>query len=222
MSHLERFARAAAIGGLVLAPAALAQSSEDYLGTITATANTYCPDNTLEANGQILQIQQYQALYVVMGDTYGGDGNTTFALPDLRGRGLVHYGQGANLAYLPWGQPGGAEQKPITLTVGQMPAHTHSTSVTGSGTFQSTLYASTNGPSVSNPKNATFATFPSNVYTTGGDLVGMAATVIGSAPLPTVSVGSTGGGQPIPMARNPYVAIRYCVTVVGIFPPRPD
>lgn len=115
---------------MLAADAALACGSEDYLGTICITTyNWGCPDGTLPADGRQLPVQQYAALYSLMGTIYGGNGSTTFNLPDLRGRVIVGAGVGPGLSNLPVGTKGGAET--ATLNANNLPAHTHSATSTG-------------------------------------------------------------------------------------------
>lgn len=104
--------------------AACVESGSVYIGTICTTAASYCPDGYVEAQGQLLQINTYNALYALMGTTYGGDGRTTFGVPDFRGRGPVGLGQGPGLTPVQFGEKRGVES--VTLTQAQMPAHNHS------------------------------------------------------------------------------------------------
>ena len=94
-----------------------------FIGQITLFAGNFAPRGWAFCNGQLLSIAQNTALFSILGTTYGGNGQTTFALPDLRGRVPVHAGQGPGLSNYDLGQQGGAES--VTLTTAQMPAHTH-------------------------------------------------------------------------------------------------
>lgn len=189
---------AAAMALAMLSQSALSCGQDDYMGTICMMANTFCPRGTLEANGQLLAIQQYTALFSLMGTTYGGDGRTSFALPDLRGRAPVGNGQGPGLSNILLGQQGGTEQ--VTLSQANMPSHTHSATlrganVTGTGTAVA-------GSVLANVRGT---------YSTGSADTNMGATAI--------TVGPSGGSQPF-ANRSPYLGVRYCVVSVGIFPPR--
>ncbi len=107
---------------------------EPYIGQIQAFGFNFAPVGWAQCNGQLLPIAQYQALFSLLGTTYGGDGQTTFALPDLRGRSIVHYGSGPGLSPVQLGQNGGHET--VTLTINQLPSHNHAVSVavnTGNG-----------------------------------------------------------------------------------------
>ena len=97
---------------LSAAPSALAQSTDGDLGTVYITAIPYCPNNTVEANGQLLSIAGYPTLYQLLGTTYGGDGVNTFAVPDLRARAPIGY----SASYAP-GATGGTDNASITLTL---------------------------------------------------------------------------------------------------------
>lgn len=228
--HRSTYLAAAAACALVAAPA-LAQSSGEWdLGTIYATANNYCPDGTLEAAGQVLPVNTYQALYSLMGNTYGGTPPATFALPDLRARIPTGYNttNGA-MKLLPWGSSGGIEPVPIILSVAQMPAHNHTgtTAQLANGAITATLNASTTGPSAPNPAGNSLATFPGSPIYAPGAPAGPSAMSAGSV---TATLGSTGvnvnvapsgANAPIPMARSPYIALRYCIVTSGLYPPRP-
>ncbi|AVM73465.1 phage tail protein [Magnetospirillum gryphiswaldense] len=98
---------------------AYACGEDTYLGSICAVAAKYCPSGFLPAQGQLLSTSQNQALYYLLGNTYGGDGQTTFALPDLRGRTVTGVGSGPGLTPVPLGQRRG--QEGVTLTPAQVP-----------------------------------------------------------------------------------------------------
>jgi len=118
-----------ALAALTFASSAFACGSEPYLGDICVTANAYCPVGYVEANGQLLQVSQYQALYSLFGTTYGGTPNVNFNLPDLRGRTPVGIGTGIktdNSGYLSTIQLGQKRgQEGVTLTASNLPAHIH-------------------------------------------------------------------------------------------------
>src|SRR5690606_2556657 len=112
------------IGSAALAPRPAGAQSEPYLGQLMLTAAWYCPAGWAEANGQLLPIAPNQLLFALIGTTYGGTGETHFALPDLRGRAPVHVGAGPGLSPRTIGEAGGTES--VTLTSSQMPVHSHS------------------------------------------------------------------------------------------------
>jgi microcystin-dependent protein len=144
-------------------------------------------------------------LFSLLGTTYGGNGQTTFALPDLRGRMVVGQGQGPGLSPYVEGQMGGSEI--VTLTTSQLPAHSHSlnayagigTTGTPSGAYLAAGAATGSGPNASQLK--TYATNAANT------------------PLGAGSIGNAGGGQPISILQ-PYLSMFYIITLEGIFPSR--
>ena len=105
--------------------------SEPFIGQITMFGGNFAPRDWAFCNGQVLSISQNQALFSLLGTTYGGDGITTFALPDLRGRSPMHAGTGPGLSPRSPGQRGGAEQ--VALTVAQLPSHSHTLVVKSMG-----------------------------------------------------------------------------------------
>lgn len=153
-----------------------------FIGDIKLVGFTFCPRGWTEANGQLLEIQTWQALFSLYGTTYGGDGRTTFGLPDLRSRIPIHVGQGPSLANYVQGETGGAET--VTLTSDQMPVHNH--------TF--TELTDRNG------------TTDGLVIRNGG---GEQATLTTDA-----------GGSQAHENRPPYLVMRYCVALEGLFPSR--
>jgi microcystin-dependent protein len=179
-----------------LAPNAAKAGAEPFIGEIMMVAYTFCPRGWAEANGQLLPIAQWSALFSLYGTTYGGDGRTTFGLPDLRGRAPVNVGQGPGLSNRTLGEKGGSETN--TLTVNQLPPHSHSLSATsgnaGSGDPAGNLLANTGRD---------------DVYASGAADAAMAASAIGS----------TGSGQAV-NNMQPYQVIRFCVALQGIFPSR--
>lgn len=105
------------------APTLAAAQSIPYVGETRTFAYDFCPAGWLEANGRLLDINGNDSLFALIGTIYGGDGQTTFALPDLRGRAMIHYGQGPGLLSYTLGEMAGVES--VTLLPSQMPAHLH-------------------------------------------------------------------------------------------------
>jgi microcystin-dependent protein len=172
-----------------------------YLGRVILFGGDYCPQGTLEARGTLLPIVQYQALYALLGTTYGGDGQTNFALPDLRGRTPNALGQGPGLSTYALGQTGGTES--VTLTVLQTPAHTHI----------GTLRAVGNAPaSTGDPANAAPARAPAGAPVYQQDAAPNVAMNPG-----TVTLAPAGDGQPF-SNLGPYLTLRYCIVTEGYFP----
>lgn len=201
MSSTRPFVRACAIalalGALLAPPPALAQA-EPYLGQLMMTAAPYCPTGWTEASGQLLPISQFSALFSLIGTTYGGDGETFFALPDLRGRAPLHVGQGPGLTPRVQGEATGAES--VTLLQSQMPAHAH------------TLLGTTGAANAASPTNAVLATkVRTTVYQAGG---------APNTSLQGGSIAPAGASQPHEN-MPPVLVMRWCIALEGIFPMRP-
>lgn len=164
-----------------------------YIGQISTFGFDFAPRFWALCNGQLLAIAQNQALFSLLGTTYGGNGTTTFALPDLRSRTPV--GIGGPLSFV-LGQLGGTET--VTLIQTQLPQHVHS------------FAATTANGTVRNPNNAVYANSGVSLFgPSTGSLV----------PLNTNTVGITGGTQPHPNIQ-PYQTINFCIALQGIFPSR--
>jgi len=194
--------------GMSVSPAALA-GTEEYLGELLLVGFNFCPRNTAAAEGQLLSISTNTALFSLLGTTYGGDGRTTFGLPDLRGRSAIGTGQGPGLSPVTEGERAGVET--VTLTANQMPSHTHA--ATASATLRANDGA---GNSAVPTGNSLASKARTDIYSNAAPNVAMHASAI----VATVNVAATGGSQPVSV-RNPYLAMRYCVVTQGIFPSRP-
>ena len=173
---------------------ASAQAADPFLGQIAVVGFNFCPTGWAETNGQLISISSNTALFSLLGTTYGGDGRTTFALPDLRGRVVIGDGNGAGLTPHVEGESSGTETN--TLTVGQIPAHSH------------TLSASTAAASKTDPTGSFLAA--SGEYRKNATA---------PANLAATSVGTTGGGQPV-NNMQPYLVMKVCIAVTGVFPSR--
>lgn len=183
---------------VVAQPKDASAGTDSYIGEILMVGFNYCPQNTLEANGQTLLISQYTALYALLGTTYGGNGTTTFNLPDLRGRVLIGSGQGPGLSNYYIGQTGGYETVP--LTEAKIPSHTHTI----------------NAYSVEGDSAVPTGNIPAKSGSGDPDYSSSASDTTMAAD----TVSNTGGGQPHEN-RQPFLSIRFCVVVSGIWPPRP-
>lgn len=183
---------------ILLSLGAFAQ--EAYIGEVRMFAGNFAPRNWALCDGQLLPINSNQALFSVLGTTYGGDGRTTFALPDLRGRVAVHPGQGPGLTRRQNGEKGGGESN--TLTIAQIPSHSHTATATNP-VFNDE--ANTDDPTGKYP-----AVSGENMYSdqTSGD-----------GALPQINVGNTGGGLPV-NNMQPYIGINYIICLYGLYPPR--
>ncbi len=172
------------------------------IGVITMFAGYFAPRYWALCNGQLLNISTNQALFAILGTTYGGNGTVTFALPDLRGRTPVHPGQGPGTSSFGLGQQSG--QETVTLLSTNLPAHTH-TGVINMGI--STVSATTDEPGGSVP-----ATGSVNAWQAG-------ATPDGSLGGVNAVVQTAGGNQPFSI-RQPYLCINFIIALQGIFPSR--
>jgi microcystin-dependent protein len=170
---------------------------EAYVGEIGIVGFNFPPKGWAFCNGQILSIAQNQALFSLLGTTYGGDGRTTFALPNLQGRAPIHFGQGSGLSGYTLGQAGGVES--VTLNTDQMPSHDHAGSCSGST-------GSIPGPG-------------SNVWaiTSTGEKPYSNATPDNK--MSTQGINPSGGGQAHANIQ-PYLALNFIICLVGIFPSR--
>src|SRR5262245_1751005 len=160
--------------------------------------------------GQLLSIAQNTALFSLLGTMYGGNGQTTFGLPDLRGRSLVGMGQGPGLSNITQGEMSGTET--VTLNITQMPAHTHTATAT------SKLQGATSAGDKANPQGRMLAALPNLYYTPPGG-GGSYVACYDESVLTTVVIAPSGGSQPIP-TRNPYLGMNMCIAINGIFPSR--
>lgn len=221
--------RAALVSGVLalsLLPTQPAEAgAEPFLGEIMWGGWNFCPRGFAEANGQVLSISQNTALFALLGTTYGGNGQTTFALPDLRGRAMVHAGAGAGLSAISLGQQGGTESQ--SLTFAQMPAHSHTATTTVTDLqVTSTLRGSSATATTSAPAGAALAVTKksSHVYAAASPDQAMASgsvqsTVTGGTATTTIDA-TNSGSSPVPV-RDPYTALLACIAVEGIFPSRP-
>lgn len=171
-----------------------------YLGEIRPFAGSFAPRGWHYCDGSLQSIAQYDALYVLLGTTYGGDGQTTFALPDLRGRIALSQGQGPGLTNRVLGEVAGTET--VTVTAQQMPAHTHLVVVTAS---EATTPSTANGVVPAAPKNSGLFYLPPDVGTQR------------DCPIETDSITSSGGNEPHNNIM-PITAISYIIAMYGIFP----
>lgn len=167
-----------------------------YIGQIYALGFPFAPRNFAMAAGQILSIAQNQALFSLLGTTYGGNGVTTFALPDLRGRTPIGAFSAPGLSITNLGQVGGSET--VTLISSQLPMHNHA------------MNGTTSNGTTRNPNGALFASTTSALH---------APVSGGVVQLDPSTLAATGGTQPHPNMQ-PYLVINFSIALVGIFPSR--
>jgi microcystin-dependent protein len=172
---------------------------EAFIGTILMFAGNFAPRSWALCNGQLMSISQNTALFSILGTTYGGDGVTTFALPDLRGRAPIGMGQGPGLTNRVEGEKGGSES--VTLTVSNLPAHNHLINVKSDG-----------GNSNS----------PANNFVAGDNDPAATPFAAGKtdATLDPSAASMTGGSQPVSI-ESPFLVINYIICTEGIYPSRP-
>lgn len=166
-----------------------------YIGELRLFGFNFAPLNWALCDGSLLPIAKNQALFALLGTMYGGDGTSTFALPDLRGRVPLGMGAGPGLTPHHQGEPGGHEN--VTLTVAQLAPHSHP--VHGS--------AQASGKSPANLAPG---------FSAGGAVYGTPDDTLMSPAM----VGPTGGAQPVPVS-SPYLALNWCIALTGVFPSRP-
>lgn len=194
-------------------------SDQSYIGAVSAWAGTYAPRGWMFCQGQILSIAQNQALFSILGTTYGGDGINTFALPNLGGRAPVGQGQSPGTSYYALGEVAGTETE--TLTLNNMPAHTHAATATASASLPATTATATTATPGAGEVLATASgdyngdTVNVHVYATGPGTVNLPL-----ASSATVNVGAAGGSQPFSVLQ-PFQVLNYIICVEGIFPPHP-
>lgn len=188
--------------------------STPFVGQILLFPFNFAPKGFAFCQGQLMPLSQNTALFSLLGTTYGGDGKSNFALPDLRGRVPLHFGQGPGLSLYNRGQSAGSDA--IALLPTEIPAHTHA--MTSALTATATCK---NGP-------ANAATPVANVP--ASESAGTTATYSNLAPNATMSAGAIaisgslgelppGNGQPHPNLQ-PYLTMSYCIALQGVFPPR--
>ena len=174
--------------------------SDPYLGEIRIFAGNFAPVGWSFCNGSLVAISENEALFALVGTTYGGDGINTFGLPNLQGRAPMHQGNGLGLTSRTMGETAGTET--VTLVTNNLPQHTHN------------LVATTAAGTTAAPSGMMFATMPStfHAYTnpqSGDTLV--------ESDFASNAIGSSGGSQPHENMM-PYMAINYIIALEGIFP----
>ena len=167
--------------------------AEPHLGQIQAFGFNFAPRGWAQCNGQLLSIASNSALFSLLGTIYGGDGRTTFGLPDLRGRTALHLGQGPGLSNKQIGSRAGSETH--MLTTAQLPTHNHTISAKEEG-------------DTDDPSGHFIAGDGTNAFGTTSDIT-----------VAPTSVGNSGSGQAI-NNMQPFLTINFCIALTGIYPSR--
>jgi microcystin-dependent protein len=176
--------------------------SDQYIGEIRQFGFNFAPSGWFLCQGQLLSISQYQALFAVLGTTYGGNGTTNFALPNLQGRMPAHQGTGGGTTFV-IGQIAGSET--VTVLTANLPPHNHNVNVVGSA------------GNLANPSNTAYL-----AGTTENPVGAKVDHYSASTPTTTLAAGSVslaGNGIPISI-QQPYLVINMCIAYTGIFPSR--
>lgn len=184
-------------------------AQDQFVAEIKIFAGNFAPKGWAKCEGQILSIAQNTALFSLLGTTYGGDGKTTFALPDLRERVVISPGQGPGLSNYSWGEKGGVT--PLVLLPENLPAHTHSAGLEiGSSSATSTV-----------PTTATTLGASSQLFNNNSRSFWLYTNTAGNLTMnsPSFTISSTGNSTPI-QNRQPYLVCNYIIALQGIYPPR--
>jgi microcystin-dependent protein len=184
---------------------------EVFLGTIQAVGFNFPPRGWMPCDGRVISISQYTALFALLGTQFGGDGQVTFGLPDLRGRVAVGMGQGPGLTPVTIGGKFGTET--VTLSANNMPAHVHpATSVMTVGNTAGTISTPVAGNSLT--KIVDINTDPASGYSTSTPTVALHTDTVKTTVAP-----NTGGSMPISV-QQPSLGVNYIICLEGIFPSR--
>ncbi|MGJ8570400.1 MAG: phage tail protein [Hoeflea sp.] len=170
--------------------------SEPFVGEIRMFAGNFAPRGWAFCDGQLLAVSQNDALFTLLGTIYGGDGRTTFGLPDMRGRLPIHAGHGPGLSERRLGAKGGAEN--VTVTVNQLPSHTH------------VYNASTTAATANTPQDAFIGESPT---------IDVFSEATASTTLSSSAISQVGGSQPHTNLM-PYICVNFIIALVGIYPSR--
>lgn len=176
---------------------------DEVMGVVVCFAGSYVPRGWASCDGQLLAINQNQALFSLLGTTYGGDGRTTFRLPDMRGRTAVSAGQ-FRLHNYSLGETAGSES--LRLDFSQIPAHTHDGDIT-------LHLAANSGPGIDPTVNDGYPAEYTAAYATSGDSTMLAPEYS------NVAIVNAGAGIPV-NTRSPFLVISYIICIQGIYPSR--
>ncbi len=190
--------------------------SEPFIGEIRMVGFNFAPRGWAFCQGQLLSIAQNSALFSLLGTTYGGNGTTTFALPDLRGRSPIGIGQGPGLSPITQGEMAGTEN--MTLTSAQLPTHTHAAAATASFSVAGTPSGANATPSATNNILGASQAGGAPSAAIWSDALNDPVT-LGNTETVNVTVDPAGGNQPFSI-RNPFLGTNFVIALEGIFPSR--
>jgi microcystin-dependent protein len=189
--------------------------ADPFVGQIFLLPFNFAPKGFAFCQGQLLPLSQNTALFSLLGTTYGGDGKSTFALPDLRGRVPIGEDQGPGLANYPLGQSGGVEA--VTLAATQIPQHTHAVNIASlTAASKSRTAAGNQQTPVGNIPAIDAAGGPAS-YTNAAPDSNMHASAVTLGGVPTAAI--SGGDQPH-TNMQPSLTLNFCIALQGVFPPR--
>jgi microcystin-dependent protein len=207
------------MAGLALtagASSSMACTNDGYLATLGVFAGNFAIRGCAFAQGQIMSINSNQSLFSLLGTTYGGDGRTSFALPDTRGRSVIGAGTGPGLSTIQLGQKSGVENR--TLSVSNMPAHNHiaSTAVTATAT----AHGNSNAGTTASPDTAVWAVKRrTKQYRTDTPNVVMSSDAVTVSATASTTTANTGSGTSFSV-RDPYIGMHWLIQTLGIYPSR--
>jgi microcystin-dependent protein len=231
MARLSWISRGVCAMALVCGVSGMASAQEPFIGEIRWVPYTFAPRGWADCNGQLLSIAQNQALFALIGTDYGGDGQVTFALPDMRGRVPMHVGLGPGLSNRVIGEKGGNESH--ALTIDELPAHSHAAGSHAHPIPALTLdlKASSSAAISTSAAGNVLATVASQgnqksvtrIYGGGAADVSLGASgaTLASATGNASGVTSSAGGDAAHPILSPYLGVRCIIATSGIFPSRP-
>lgn len=188
-----------------------------YIGEVRAFGFQFAPEGWLECNGQTYSIQQFTPLFAVINTTYGGDGKTTFGVPNLQGNAVVGVGQGPGLSFWPQGKTNGCEGIALTMQ-SQLPVHNHTiVTETETSTFKANTLAApvANSSWLSRPVQVTGASTPASpIFNFTAAAQGVAV----DTAFHPLTLGATAGGSQVHENRQPYLPMIYCICWNGVYP----
>lgn len=186
---------------------------DEFLGTVKIFGFNFAPRGWMTCQGQILSIATNTALFSLLGTTYGGNGQTTFGLPDLRGRTAIGQGQGSGLQPYSLGQMAGTEN--VTLTTTQLPPHTHANTIA----VTAIMTAEAKQGDAQNPNGKCLATATAPIYTAPDPAANRNMDPTCIVVTANITNAVTGSGAPTPILQ-PYLCVNYSICTEGLFPSR--